>query len=73
METYSIETLGKKLGKNRAYIGWLIKYGLLPTRKLGRNYLITEEDLDEFYRRTTGMTLTNEASIKKSAGQVRSK
>ena len=57
------QDLCKILHKDRKYVQWLRDYGLIPKRQIGRQFLITEAELNEFIEMTKNARLTNRADI----------
>lgn len=52
-----------RLHTTRKKVGWFRKYGLLPTRKLGKAHVITVKELCEFLELTKDADLGTEGDI----------
>ena len=70
MELYRTEDLCRLLKVNRAKVQWLRESGLLPARRIGKSYLTTEKEFQDFLDHTQGMDISNEYKIK-LAGQIK--
>lgn len=60
MMVYTTSEVSKKLKMDPHKIGWLRKYGILPSIKAGKGYIFTEEAIDTFLREYQGADLGSE-------------
>ena len=70
MELYSTQDICKMLKINRNKVQWLRESGLLKARRIGKGFLTSDQELQEFLDYTQGMDISNEYKIK-LAGQIK--
>lgn len=61
---WKTEEVAERLECNREYVGWLRKYGILKSVKIGRKWMHRKEDVDKIWDEYDGFDLSNESAIR---------
>lgn len=64
MKIYTTEELAQKLGRGKAFVSKLFKYGLLHGMKMGPAHLFSDEDLREFWMDYRDFDLSTDQHMK---------
>lgn len=62
-ELLTTNEVAAALKTTRKKVGYFRKYGLLPTRKIGRGHCVTRKELADFVELTRDADLSSEADI----------
>lgn len=71
-ESYSLKEAARVLHVSAGTVSKYIKYGLLDARQIGKSYLISRDELDDFFAYSRGMTIpSTDLGIVQAATKIR--